>query len=599
MATGSAMTAPRVSKHSPMWQEVARFEFQLQRREFLTWIYVAVFFFLTFGYASSGVVELVTGRGAIAKNAPWALAQAMAGVTAFGQVITTMITATAVMRDVATRQQELLFTTRLSRGDYLLGRWSGALAVMLLVYAAIPAGLVAGIVMPWVERGALLPLDFSPYVRPLSLLVLPNVVVVSALFFTAGALRRSFMAILLLGVGLVALWSTGVSLVRDGALWGAMIDPFGNAALDAVTRSWGDGERSTRAIPIGGWLLANRALWLAVGGASLAWLGRAFSFDVVSSGGAEGNAARATRDDDSKRPSAAPRSAASHGAVTVGLGRTLLLEGRWTMRWTLRERGFRTLAALGALNAAANAWRVGATHPDAGVVLAAVAEHSRLFLILVATIYAGELVWRERDVRTDAMRDTLPANTGTLLAGKILGLLAAQAVLVAPLLVVGLVAGLVTHATGMSALLALTWTGGIIWPFLAQLTLLSLLVHAIVQHKVAGHVLLIIGWVLAVAVERTLALPMLARYANLPPYTWSVGAGFGGDGARLAWVVVYWSAIAATCGVLASTWWVRGVAPPFATRARRATRQLHGKPGWLLMAGLALAAIAGVSATGR
>lgn len=591
--------APQHQKRLPaVWREVARFECQLQRREFLTGIYAAVFFFLTFGYTSSGVVELVTGRGAIAKNAPWALAQAMAGVTAFGQVITTMITATAVMRDVATRQQELLFTTRLSRRDYLLGRWIGALVVMLLVYAAIPVGFVAGTMMPWVERGTLLPFDVSAYLRPLLLLVLPNVVLVSALFFTAGALRRSFMAILLLGVGLVALWSTGVSLVRDGAWWGAMIDPFGNAALETVTRSWGATERGTLEIPMGGWLLANRALWLVVAGMSLAWLGRAFSFEVVVSTGAPPRAARATgaRDELSR---AAPRGDASHGPRLLGRGRTLLLEGLWTLRWTLRERGFRTLASLGALNAAVNAWRVGGTPPDAGVVLAAVAEHSRLFLILVATIYAGELVWRERDVRTDAMRDALPAGTGTLVAGKILGLLAAQGVLVTPLLVVGLGVGIARGAPGMSPLLALTWTGGMIWPFLVQLTLLSLLVHAIVQHKVAGHVLLIIGWVLAVAMERTLALPMLARYANLPSYTWTAAAGFGGEGTRLIWVVVYWSAIAAACGVLASTWWVRGVAPPFVTRAIGATRQLHGTPGWLLVTGLTVAAIAGFSATVR
>ena len=44
-----------------------------------------------------------------------------------------------------------------------------------------------------------------------------------------------------------------------------------------------------------------------------------------------------------------------------------------------------------------------------------------IFLILVATIYAGELVWRERDVRTDAMRDVLPASSGAIVAGKVLG----------------------------------------------------------------------------------------------------------------------------------------------------------------------------------
>ncbi len=108
--------------------------------------------------------------------------------------------------------------------------------------------------MPWVERGSLQPFEASSYIRPFALLVLPNVLVVSALFFSAGALRRGFMAILLLGVGLVALWGTGVSLARDGSVWGTLVDPFGNAALEWTTREWTTAERTTRAIDAGQWL---------------------------------------------------------------------------------------------------------------------------------------------------------------------------------------------------------------------------------------------------------------------------------------------------------------------------------------------------------
>lgn len=536
------------------WREVARFEARLQRREFLTGVYVAVFFFLTFGYTSSEAVELVGNRGAIPRNAPWALAHAMAGVTAFGQVITTMITATAVMRDVATRQQELLFTTPLARGDYLLGRWAGALLVMLAVYTAIPLGLFLGTQMPWVAEGALLPFDAGAYLPALLLLVLPNVLVVSALFFAAGALGRSFMTILLLGVGLVVLWSSGVSLVRDGVLAGALIDPFGNAALEAATRAWSDAERAARRLPIGGVLLINRGLWLAAGALALAWLVRRFRFEVVATRAREPVA-------DAPAPAAA-RPVATHLLAVVpsppSARWVIVREGWWTLRWTLRERGFTTLALLGALNALANAWRAGGASPSAGDVLGAVQEHSRVFLILVATIYAGELVWRERDVRVDGQRDVVPARTGTLVAGKVLGLLGAQVVLVMPLLAVALLAGFAREAEGMSVSLAVLWVGGFIHAFLAQLTLLSLLVHAVVQHKVAGHVLLIVGWVLAVALERSVAVPSLLRFANLPPYQWSAGRGFGGAGATLALYVAYWSVVAAVCAVVASAFWVRG-----------------------------------------
>ncbi len=595
-----------------MWREVARFEAQLQRREFLTGLYVAVFFFLTFGYTSSEVVELVADRGPIPRNAPWALAHAMAGVTAFGQVITTMITATAVMRDVALRQQELLFATRLRARDYLLGRWAGALLVMLVVYAAIPIGLAAGTAMPWVDRSGLLAFDWQAYLRPLLLLVVPNVLLVSALFFAAGALGRSFMTILLLGVGLVALWSSGVSLAREGVAAGALLDPFGNAALTWTTREWTPDARAQALLPWSGWLAANRALWLAVGAAALGWLMRRFRLEVVVAG----TPRSATSRDRSRveggggARDAAPRDATA-GDPTLGTATSLALRSallrrptppsRWqqlaaeagfTLRWTLRERGFLTLALLGALNALANAWRAGGPTPTALDVLGAVQEHARIFLILVATIYAGELVWRERDVRSDALRDVLPGGTGTLVAGKIAGILLAQVVLVLPLLVVALLAGIGRGAAGLSIGVALAWIGGMVYPFLAQLTLLSLLVHAVAQDKVAGHVTLIAGWVMAVAMERTREVPPWLRYANLPAFTWSPDLGFGGDGVRLVAFVGYWSAMAAACGILAALWWVRGVQPPFRARLRRALDRSRGLPGALLAVAALLASLA-------
>lgn len=539
-----------------MWREVARFERQLQRREFLTGVYVAVFFFLTFGYTASSAVELVTGRGAVPRNAPWALAQAMAGVTAFGQVITTMITATAVMRDVATRQQELLFTTPLSRGDYLWGRWLGALAVMLVVYLAIPIGLVAGTLMPWVDRSTLAPFDASAYLRPFTLVVLPNVLVVSAIFFSAGALRRGFMAILLLGVGLVALWGTGVSMARDGVAWGTLVDPFGNAALEWSSRDWSVAERTTRAIAPSGWLLANRALWFAIGTTAMLWLQRAFRFEVF----APADAAPVRDSQDAHRAIAHAVSADSVARIARGTRRPDALsivraESRWIFRWTLREKGFVTLGLLGAANALVNAWRTGGTNATAGDVLGAVQFHSRVFLILIATIYAGELLWRERDVRVDALRDALPPRTATLVAGKIVGLLLAELVLMLPLLAAALIAGFGRGVEGMSVWLALAWIGGLIYPVLAQLTLLSLLVHVAVQHKVAGHVMLISGWVIAIAVDRSLHVPTWLRYTTLPPYTWNPAAGFGGTGPTLAAWATSWSLVALVFALLTAQLW--------------------------------------------
>lgn len=568
-----------------MWREVARFEFALQRREFLSWIYVAVFFLLTFGYASSGAIELVSGREGVFKNAPWALAHAMAGVTAFGQVITTMIAATAVMRDVAARTQELLFTTKLSRGAYLAGRYAGAVAVMAVVYLAIPAGLLIGSRMPWVDGATVVPFSASAYLRPLALLVAPNVVVVSTLFFAAGALRKGFMAILLLGLALVALWQSGLALSAGGATWaGVLLDPFGNAALEASTAGWSAADRNVLPIPVSPFLLASRAVWLAIAAGAAVLLVRRFRFELVPVGASDHRPV-GDREGTSARPtlgvSAMPAAEEStHGPTSRGATpHAVIAEARWIFAWTLREKGFRTLAALAALNGAANAWGAGAGSDDAGPVLAALFTHSRVLLILVATIYAGELVWRDRDVRVHELRDALPPSSGALFTGKLLGILAAELLLVAPLALVALVIQWRHGALDLNA--TATWVVGNVFAFVAQLTVLSLLVHAVVQDKVAGHVLLIAGWVLAVAITRTTEVPALLRFATQ--------ADGPAPGAAAGWHALYWSAVSLAVACVASAWWVRGSRDTFAVRAGAAWHRLRGLRGILLLAAVVLA----------
>ena len=138
----------------PVLLAVARFELRFHRRELLTWLAGAVFFLLTFGFMASGAVELVGDRGAAPKHAPWTIAHAMAGVTAFGQVMVTLIAATAVLRDEAARTRALYLTTPITRLQYVGGRLAGTLLVLLLVHLAIPLGLLAGALLP---GGAALP----------------------------------------------------------------------------------------------------------------------------------------------------------------------------------------------------------------------------------------------------------------------------------------------------------------------------------------------------------------------------------------------------------------------------------------------------------
>ena len=475
------------------------FELRVQRREFLTWLAALVLLLLPLGYGASGVVELVGNRGSTPRAAPWAVAQAMAGLTAFGQVITAMIAATTVLRDVTLRTQGLLLTTPVPWPSYLLGRFLGTLMVLLAVYAMIPLGLAIGFAFG--DPAAVGRWHPTELIAPFALLVLPTVVLVAAVFFAAGALSGGFAVILLVGIGLVGLWQTGLALVERGVSAGSWLDPFANARLTQLTADWSAVDRSTRELPWNalGW---HRAAWVTVALALLAWTMRRWRPDATWSPRTDSYAAadggprgRSTTGSAGYPPAVIGSASAWHQAVA---------EWRFGWAWVLRERAVWALVILALLNALANGWPVAR---DSAALLAALEFHSRLFAILVATIYAGELVWRDREVRIDGMLRVIPGASGVRLAGRTAGVLSGLLVLPAALWVLSVVLPLLRG--GASApVCAARWLFGVSTPLFVGLLVGSLTVQRLLRSKTVAHLTVIGAWVTAIALGvRALAVP--------------------------------------------------------------------------------------------
>ena len=97
-----------------MFWTVFKFELAYWFKRPLTLLFVALFFLMAFfSTASDAFLGIATGQ--IHRNAPFVLATAMGILTAIGQVITTAIAGTAVLRDSQLGTEELLFTTRVSK----------------------------------------------------------------------------------------------------------------------------------------------------------------------------------------------------------------------------------------------------------------------------------------------------------------------------------------------------------------------------------------------------------------------------------------------------------------------------------------------------
>jgi ABC-2 type transport system permease protein len=578
-----------------MFWPILIFELRYHLRRPVTWLYVAILFLLAFGTMASEAYG-GSGLGLVKKNSPSLLAVYMAVLTAVGQVITVALVGTAVLRDYEYRSHELLFTTRLDRVGYLGGRFAGAFLVMILVFTAIPVGLAAGTVMPWIEPGAMLPFDAWSYMQPFVLLVVTSVLLISAHFFAVGVLTRSLFAIYIQGIALLVAW--GVSqqwLFRlENHSLAALLDPFAVTTVSLATRYWTPAEQNALLVPMAGMLLLNRLLWLGVAAALAAAAFGFFRFEAAPRALRRVRAgSRLTDPARQGRPRGAAESAWNPAAATrhepqLATGRALQRSQLWSSTRfaflrVVRDVPFRAIAAMAAIQFMLNAWNADSSSSGAVVwpltyaVAGNIATGYFLFMVIITTIYAGESVWRERALGAAEFADTMPVSTAVTAAGKIIGLVLAQLALLVLLIGVGMAVQTIKGYYHYEPTLYLKFVFGATLPWVVAVTLFAFFVHTLSSSKFVGHLVLIVYWVTTTVLDNAGFEHQLYRFGMTPSFTYSDMNGFGHFTTNLALSAGYWMAVGLMLATVAVLFWLRGqdstVRERLTTARRRWTRR--------------------------
>ncbi len=246
---------------------IGHFEFWYQARRPATWISFLALFVCTFVAAGEPVQEYARADGSFV-NGPFIVAVLTLFGTTLGLLVTAGVAADAASRDTQTRMDSLVFTTPVSRGSYVSGRFLAAFALSALLLSAVPLALLSMAALTRGPADLVAPFQLATYLVPYLTWQLPNLFVTTAVMFSFAALTRRGMtsylgALLLLGIcglswGLIARASNSWTI-------GAFVDPFGAVVLDEWSMRWTPAERSTRLVPLAGVLLWNRLFWIAVG----------------------------------------------------------------------------------------------------------------------------------------------------------------------------------------------------------------------------------------------------------------------------------------------------------------------------------------------
>ncbi len=562
---------------------VVLFEVRYHLRRVSTWVFVGVWFAMAFMS-----MTLAQGGGRQLVDNPSALANQMAAFSAFGVLVVSAVCGMAVCRDFELDVHSLFFTTGVRRRDYLAGRWLGSLMVSALVLAAIPIGFLAGNWMPWVERAHRMPFAIWPYVQPYLTIVLPTVFWAGTLFFAVGALTRRVTVVYLQGALFL-----GIYLLTDVLLpnnlddyWPALFDPFGLATVAQATKYWTIVEINSQLVPFAGVLLANRLLWCGVGVLAAVAV---FSFFPLSAEALTTRRRRQVGTPSARDTDSLPTSGRPH-VVSPQFGWTTAVRQLASLTWMrlrtiVTDLVFLSLLVIAVIMQLGGAWGppMVAGTPVLPVTYLMTEGFGLLMSIVATTIYAGELVWRDRQNRFDQVHDALPARDWIGFSARLGALAGAQAAFLA----VDMLAGIATQMSQgyyrFEFGLYFTEIFVLQFSFLLLYAALALFVHTVSPNKFIGHAVVIAVFLAPTAVLEPLADRMhfefpvkLYAYGAIPPYTYSDMNGYGPYVRPLAWFTLYWGFWAAILGVAAVLLARRGTDTGVRVRLRQARRRVRG-----------------------
>ena len=599
-----------------MFLEFFVFELRFRWKSVSTYVYFLVW--LTFSFlsvASESFGPVGSSNGKILLNGPWAntLSDIAAGL--FGVIIVAAIFGTSILRDFQRDTYQLLFTKPVSKAAYLGGRWAGSMVTTIFVNSGLLLGTFLGTFAPWADHARIGPNHLAWYLQPFLSITVIQVFFLGSLFFTVAALSRKIIVVYVQGVALFMIYVIGITVFSATRslehFWSGILDPIGYITFDNVTRYWTVVEKNTLLLPWDfsghspGVFLLNRLLWSGVGLLSLGLLWAFFpmSAEALTAKSQGKRAAKAKLlEREEARPARSlvaarlPRVRQVFGAGTTWLQYLTLT--RLRIRTIVKEIPFWAIVCLliaFAVNNGHFAGKVAGVNvwPVTYLMLQAVEGSATLFFYIVATLYAAELIWRERDNHFDGIHDALPLGETTDWLSKLSAIAFVEIFLLTVTMLTGMAMQTIAGYYHYEPLQYFKELYLITFPQIIGFALFAMFIQTMVSNKFLGH-----GIVIGIFVLQ----PILASFGwentlylvgGTPPYTYSDMNGYGHFVPALFWAIVYWFSIFAFFGVISIAWTRRGAEESFRSRAALAWQRM---PRLIPAAALFLIAAAGSGA---
>jgi ABC-2 type transport system permease protein len=576
-----------------MFLQIFLFELKLWFKKPATYIFFLIFLLLSVFLTSAfgGLIGSTPEDSNTIINSANAIAGVLNGLNTdlIGAIILITIIAPAVYKDFQYNMHPLLFTKPISKAGYMFGRFSAAFLIALFVISGTVIGHMITCTFPGIDEEKLGPFSIMNYIQPFIYFVVPNTLLVGAIFFSFVTFTRNMIAGYVGCVALILVKGIASSLLGDidNQAMAAVLEPFGEQALNKVTKYWSPAEQNTLPIPFEGVLLYNRLLWFGIGlgitiltyvrfrfsqfNEPISFFGRKNKKEMLSLASAPVQALS-----DIPKPE-----------------QTFTTEYSWYQVWFLAKFEFRKIVksiffliivALSILTLVLVTTQLGliygtSTYPVTYQILQVGGATFQFFMMILIIFYSGILVWRERDSKVEELIGTAPLKPYVGFSSKLIALILVQAVLLVVVMITGMCIQMYNGYYNVEPLQYIKELFGFKLIGLAFICILAMAIQVIINNKYIAYFVAVLILVIIPVVFGLLEWNNQLLFFNSsgPRLPYSDMNGYGHFLSSFLVFKIYWGAFCIALIVLSNMLWVRGKEKGFKNRVRIAKNMFKGK----------------------
>ncbi|MFP2995285.1 M1 family aminopeptidase [Spongiivirga sp. MCCC 1A20706] len=548
--------------------QLLRFEFLYQSKQRALPLFSLLFFL--FGFFLGGIGQ---APAQVDFNAAYQVVNSTT-ISCLGCVFIIMFFAVSgALRDKKYQMQSIVFSTPIQKKYFFWSRFIGVFIYSTLAFSLFLPGFIAGLSISDLDPARIAVFDFSTYIWPMLVIVVPNFFICTALIFSVSILTKNNLAtysaavLIYILYFLVAFYSnspiiaSSVPATPEQMAIAALTDPFAGATFFEYTQFWTPYEKSSLKFTLSGSYLWNRLIWTAFSLVVLVITYHLFSFRQSSQ-----RVKKIEQEENTVAvsPYFAAKSSVNSKTQWIAFWSSIKIDIIGVYKSLPFLVVILTLFSTSILELYARIFDGGAYgdswYPFTNLLIEIVMELVPMMSLILIVLYSGELIWRARDKQFDSILNTSPTLNWAFFLSKLIVLALIPMILITTVIIVCMGFQLINGYTNIEIdqYLAIFYYNG---ATLFVSAIVAVFIQSVVNHKYLGMgitalVLLFLGT--SLSANLGIEHPML-RIGNMPTPIYSNMAGYSLHAKAFNSYALYWLSFGTILSILSFKLWNREI----------------------------------------